>query len=182
MTARVKGLGFRNDGSYTSGKPPPDITYREKVDDILLNRNLTGALVIGNQVSAKNVQELSDFIQYARGNKIHVIGFFPPFPHSIFEAIKKQSANYQHLFDLEQKIKPFFEDAGFSLFDFSDLATLGATDEETLNPTHVSEKVYLRILIAMADKDPLLGRSVDVAFLRKLLTEAKDSTSVIDEP
>jgi len=59
------------------------------------------------------------------------------------------------------------------------LASLGASDEETLDGFHGSEKAYLRLFIKMAENDKILGFcGQDLKYLNERLNSSKGPFSV----
>jgi hypothetical protein len=131
-------------------------------------------------VSDSSVAYLESFLAYAHEHDIHVIGFLPPYAHYVYEIMHKDNTRYVYMNKIVPRIKPLFEVYGFSLFDFSDLAFLGAGDEESLDGLHASEKAYVRLTLHMAEKDPILADYVDMHHLNQVLAEEEDPFRVFE--
>jgi len=68
---------------------------------------------------------------------------------------------------------PICKKYGASFFNFSDINSVGATDLETTDGLHGSEKAYLRLFLLMQKSDPLLHDvAADETYLQKRLADA----------
>ena len=71
------------------------------------------------------------------------------------------------------KIDYVFSQYHFNFYDFSDIKILGASDQEFVDPQHGTDKLFLRLAIYMAERDPLLSKYFDLERLNKTLRETK---------
>lgn len=180
LSAGMYGDGFRNDGSYSwakhAGAPdsPDDPDYRF---GNTLNRIAKGIkrFEYGDSVSEKSLREVAALLAECKARGIHVVGFLPPFAHVIHEKLASLPDKYGYLRELHPRLEEVFAQAGFPLEDLSDLAELGATDLETVDGYHGSEKAYLRVFIRLAEADgELRAYAQPVDSLKELLARSPD--------
>jgi len=168
--------GYREDGSYRYGrflKKPVDITdrFNPKLEMVVRGQ---GHFAYGDTVSADAQQALALFLKTCKERNIHVVGFLPPYAHPIYETLKR-SGKHSYIFQLEPVLKRLFQQHGFDFYNFSDLATTGASEQEAIDGYHASEKAYLRLLILMSESSRTLQKYVDLNRLKNLLkTSASD--------
>lgn len=169
---------FRNDGSYTWASYVADPTDSRHEDHGF--RNTLDRIAKGNRrfeygarVSAAALAEVDALLNDCRTRGIHVVAFLPPFANQVLRAMQARPADYGYLAGIVPGLEPLFRRHGFVLGDFSDLATLGASDRETIDGFHGSEKAYLRLLLRLADRDDRLrARLRDPAWLQARLNAA----------
>jgi len=183
FNAIVKHKGFRNDGSYYEGdiiENPNSPQTRHRFDDVL--RRISGGTDLfeySSEYSRDSVAELREFLKECSLRNIHVVGFLPPFPHLVYEKMRRMGDKYAYMFQLDSVLPGVFREFDFNFLDFSDIASFGASDEETLDGFHGSEKAYLRLFIVMAQQDKNLGSYADDAgYLRMKLRDSKSSFNV----
>lgn len=175
LNALVNNNGFRNDGSYHYGKimadpqSNPDYEFANTFARIAKG---TQRFQYSKDVSEQSVQELAIFLQKAKERNITVVGFLPPYAHAVYEKMMSMGDNYAYLKKLKGVLDPVFQENGFSLYDFSDLASLGATDKETIDGFHGSGKAYVRLFIAMAKDNKILKEYADIPYLRDRLNKS----------
>jgi hypothetical protein len=178
LTAGMYGNGFRNDGSYSwarhAAQPDspddPDYGFSNTHDRIAKgNRRFEH----GEKASEASLRETGLLLEACKARGIHVVGFLPPFAHVILEEMLSRPKDYGYLRELKPKLDSIFARAGFPLRDFSDLAALGASDRETVDGYHGSEKAYLRLFIHLAEADSSLRAwALPIARLEELLARS----------
>lgn len=178
LNARVQLNAFRKDGSYTwasyvadpASPRHEDHGFRNTLDRIAKgNRRFE----YGEQVSAAALQEVDALLRDCKARGIHVVAFLPPFAHTVLQSMRARSADYGYLAGIMPGLRPIFQRHGFVLEDYSDLAELGATDHETIDGFHGSEKAYLRLVLRLAESDaPLRALLRDPAGLQERLRGA----------
>jgi hypothetical protein len=178
LNARVQLNAFRKDGSYTwasyvadpANPRHEDHGFRNTLDRIAKgNRRFE----YGEQVSDAALQEVDALLRDCKARGIHVVAFLPPFAHTVLRSMRERSADYGYLAGIMPGLRPIFLRHGFVLEDYSDLAGLGATDRETIDGFHGSEKAYLRLLLRLSESDALLRASMrDPAWLQDRLRAA----------
>jgi hypothetical protein len=165
LNAVANNNGFRNDGSYYYGKfianprdpTNDDIDFKNTLDRI---RRGAGRFEHGRHVSADAVDELAAFLKICRARGIHVAAFLPPFAHEVYVRMMSLGERYRYLRELPSILMPVFAGQGHTFFDFSDLQSVGASDVETIDGFHPSERAYVRMLLAMQRADATLRRHV----------------------
>ena len=167
--------GTLNDGSHYYGgfirnpQADPDWEFRTALKEIVTG---DGFFRHGRESSRQAFQELDAFLKECHRRNIHVIGFMTPYPHKVYQAMMDAGSDYGYLIHLRRDMEPLFKKFGFSFFDFSDLAWIGASDQETFDGHHGSEKAYLRLFLQMAKTDPVLASMTDIAELQKRLDQS----------
>lgn len=181
LAAIATDSGALNDGSHYYGgfirnpQADTDWEFRVALSEIASG---TGYFQYAQESSPAAFKELDVFLAECRRRNIHVVGFLPPFPHEVYQAMKGAGNRYAYLNHLSRDAELIFKNHGFSLFDFSDLAWVGAPDEETYDGHHGSEKAYLRLFMKMAQHDSVLAESVDENYL-KMRLEKSDNPYVV---
>lgn len=183
LNAVVNGNGFRNDGSYYYGQTIHDRTRsktRQEKLDLGFKQIHEGIewYTHGKEISSGAVRELRAFLEECRKRHIYVIGFLPPFAHQIYMKLKSMP-EYRYMERLMPALSPVFKHYGFALYDFSDLASVGASDLEIVDSFHGSEKAYLRLFIKMAETNAVLKRYAgDIETLRTKLHTSQSHIEV----
>jgi hypothetical protein len=186
MNATVNHDGFRNDGSYCYGKrmlqPEAflDYQFRDTLDRIARGNE---RFEYAQNVGVDALRELDDLLAWCQERRVHVVGFLPPFAHAIYQRMRSMpDGQYDYLFKLPVALKPIFTSHGYPLFDFSDLASCGASDDEAIDGSHASEKAYARLLAAMAAGDPTLSSCCDRGRLIEMVNAAVTPLRILNEP
>jgi len=183
LSAFMSHRGYRNDGSYCYSdvgsdyevSSPTHIEFKHEMGRIADGGN---RFEYGEAVSARAVREVDQFLKECRARNIHVIGFLPPFAHVVYERLQEYGEKYDYMWKLEQSLKPLFEAYGFEFYDFSDLAGLGASDYETFDGFHITEKAYLRLCLAIAGESQRLASYIDVLLQKKRLDATRGDLTV----
>jgi hypothetical protein len=184
LNAVVNQNGFRNDGSYYYGDyilDPTDPTNPDYQFSNTLRRIAEGTsrFQYGQEPFSGAIAELAAFLDLSRARNIYVVGFLPPYAHLIYEKMTSMPDQYAYLQKLEPTLRPMFEQRGFGFYDFSDLAWTGASDAETIDGFHASEKAYLRLFIQMVESDQRLSEvSAEISYLNSRL-EASESDYLV---
>ncbi len=179
LNARINGSGLRNDGSYHYGKQYEDKVAREqKIQKaIIFIETKTG--VEGKEFfSTPALNELDAFLSYCKERNIVVVGMIPPTPKVIEDTYKKYP-QYEYMFHTYEKTLPVFQKYNFALYNFFSMSSLSATDEETIDEYHTSERVMLRAMMKMSDVGQPLSHIATKASLQKILTFVKDQNDVL---
>jgi hypothetical protein len=186
LNAMVHANAFRNDGSYFWGQYVADPLSPENPDyrfENTLDRIATGnrRFEYGAHVSEASVAELGRFLDECRARGIHVAAFLPPFAHQIYLKLQSMPREYNYLREVEPRLRPLLESRGYTLHDFSDLASIGASDLETIDGYHGSEKAYLRLFLKMIENDAKLHAVArDPQLLRERLQAAQGDQVVFE--
>jgi len=166
--------GYRKDGSYSYGKNikqnSRDFLFTDTLDAIAKANDV---FVYGNHISPKSVVIFEKLLKYCQQRDIHVVVFMPPYAHLIYNKLMSMPKKFGFLPEIEPKVAPICKKYGASFFNFSDINSVGATDLETTDGLHGSEKAYLRLFLLMQKSDPLLHDvAADETYLQKRLADA----------
>jgi len=177
--------GLLNDGTWYYGNVVKG-DYLEYKDNFSKTINMIkhglSHYEYSNDVAQDSIENIELFLKECKKRNIHVVAFIPPFPHTVIEAFKLMKDKHGYIFKLNDTLKPLFNKYGYSMFDFSDLAWLNASDRETYDGKHASEKAYLRLFLRMIKKDVVLRKhAADEAYLRKRLAESKSDHIVFEK-
>lgn len=182
LGALFNGNGFRKDGSYAWIRDESYPTIKHDGNESVLKSKF-GVFVEGlgkkkepffeydNEVAPAALEEARSFLAECKARGIHVVGFLPPYPHVVYEKIRLLPQDYGYMLKLGPELTSLFDEFGFSFFDLTDLASTGASDWETFDVFHASEKAALRSFILMAEKDKVLAGYADLNYLRKRLAD-----------
>jgi hypothetical protein len=184
LTAKMHHQGFRSDGSYRYGKVisnpnlVENIGFKESFDRI---RDGVSRFEHGKVVNGAAIEELKEFLRNCKRKNIHVVAFLPPYAHSVWNEMNRRSDSFAYMFKIQEKLEPIFKTYSYDFFDFSDIASLGSTDDETFGGFHGSEKAYLRIIIKMSENSEVLRKYTDTNKLNELLYNAYSSREIYHE-
>lgn len=175
LNAYVNNKGFRNDGSMFYGKQieklnkkdgsADDYGYKETFKRIASGTN---RFEYGDKFNDNTINVLENFLIFCKKNKITVIAFLPPFAPDVLDKMQK-SRNYKYTDQIQPSIQPLFDKYNYQLYDFTDPATIGASNDEFLDGFHAGEKAYAKILIEMINRDPAFQKYINVALLENKL-------------
>lgn len=170
LSAAARGAGFRSDGSYSYGvrtSENENTRFREAFERI---EKGSQRFQYGGSVSKRALVELALLLKQCAQKDIRVVAFLPPYAHVVWRAMRSKGDDFKYLNEIAREVTPLFDHYGFRFFDFSDLATVGASDVEAVDGLHGSESAYLRMFLKMADDGQGLGQVAgDRGYLLDLL-------------
>ena len=180
MRAIKDGHGFRNDGSEQYG----DFLVAQH----LWQPNLRGLhmrfyengeemYVAGSDVDSEAIAAFRDILEYAKTNSILLIGFSPPYMPSLWQELAT-SDRHTYIQALTPELRSLFAEYDFPYFDFHDVSSLGATDEDFFDGWHHSERVAGQIYSEIAQQIPELQAYTDIDQLNAILDSATDTFRV----
>jgi hypothetical protein len=183
LNAVCRGQGFRNDGSYLYAEAARDITqpghrdyqFSESLGRIAAGK---GRFVYGREIPPAALQELEALLDSCAERGVEVVGFLPPYAHTVWSAMEERGDDYAYLWKLPAVLRSAFKRRNFEFYDFSDLAWLGGDDSEAIDGFHGSEKTYLRALIAMLRAGSRLNHYADLSTLETTLAAARGDTGI----
>lgn len=176
--------GFREDGSLRHGFFISGRKEHQRLTLLFIkNADAKDMFTYGKRIDLKRLVILRELLEYCQQNKIHVIGFLPPFSPDGFNIIQKKGKEYAYMSKIYPAIAPIFAEYGFTLADFADPASLDtkSSDDEFIDGFHGSEKTYLQILIQLAKRDEYLAKYVNLNFLENLLQNIKDPIYIFND-
>jgi hypothetical protein len=180
MTAAIRQMGYRYDGSYYYGvEIPADSNSTERFDESFkFIRNGIKRFEYADSVNPEAFLVLDSLLRYCRQHNIKVIGFLPTYAHCIYQKMK-DTGKYRYTDGIYEQIQPYFAKHNYSFYDFTDIHVLGATDAETLDGYHISEKACLRLLTLLTKREPVLQQYTDTSYLQSLLQNAYSPYQVL---
>jgi hypothetical protein len=184
LHARTTGSGIRNDGSHRYGahiENPNNPEHEDYQFQDTLKRIEAGSRLFeyGNNISQDALVQVQNLLTYAHANDIYVIAFLPPYPHPILEEMLSRGESYLYIQKIYPSLKPLFDEFEYALFDFTDLSSVGAGDDEIIDGLHASEKAYARILMRMAQEDEVLSiYAHDLSYLEDAINQSLSSIQV----
>lgn len=149
LSAVVENRGFRRDGSYRYAEMNQEKWEKRFEDAFDRIEKGSDIFTYAKDIDQNRVSILKDFLNYCHEEKIEVIAFLPPFSSEVYERLKDKEQGYAYIFKIHRELEPLFHSHHFTFCDFTNLAWLHASDEETIDGFHGSEKAYLRILIEL---------------------------------
>lgn len=179
LSALLDNNGLRADGSLSVNTAR--IKPSRHNDALRFVESGRSAFAYGFEVYPAALERLEEFLSACRARGIYVVAFLPPYAHCVYEAMSAKGDKYAYLARLRAVLPGVFRRHGFGFHDFTDLKDVGASDLETIDGYHGSEKAYLRLFIRMAGTDPRLGRLTDVPLLKARLAAAADDFTVFGD-
>jgi hypothetical protein len=155
LGARLGGSGFAADGSIY-GNPPDAVSTQRWAGTLSRVAAGSGQFSKDCEVSKTALEQLRIFVARMEGVGTHVVLLFAPLPAAVIDVMRRDG-RYGYIDALREALKQEFQ-ARF--FDFYDVRQL-APDTEFLDGLHGGEIVYMRMILAMAKRDPLLAPFVD---------------------
>ncbi|MGJ3239887.1 MAG: hypothetical protein ACFE0Q_14340 [Anaerolineae bacterium] len=179
--AIIDGHGFRNDGSEQYGDfLVAGHLWQPNLRGHHMNLFAEGDEMYtgGETVSSEALAQLEAILNYASERDILVVGFLPPYMPTLWDELAI-SERHNYLSQAEQSIVEQFAEHDFPLFDFSDVRTLGFTDEDFFDGWHHSERVALQLYLEMAQQVPELSRYTEPEPLQTIVNTAPDTFRVL---
>jgi hypothetical protein len=174
LTAGASGLGFRPDGSFTYAfELPANRFVGANVEDIEQRIQAGRAPFLFNQgLDASRMRQFEELVSSMAAKGTKVIGITMPF-HPAVAAMLRASPNHGGWAAFRSPaFRQWIDGLDMSYFDFTDLSSFGGNEGEFVDTMHPSEAAYVRMLIAMIDREgsgALLAR--DVGVLREMLSK-----------
>lgn len=162
------GEGFRSDGSYCygqylSGKKRIDYSFSVTKKSIA---KCEGHFEGGAEAKADKLQKLRDLLELVRRRKISAVIVLPPFPHEICMILEASDRHRGMFLDFQAKVAEICKQYDIECFNFTDMATVGASDRDVLDGFHGDERAYALLTRKMATS-PVLGRYIDVEAIER---------------
>jgi hypothetical protein len=180
LMATIDNIGRRVDGSQFNGLVFTERAWdfyspaRERLADPDKFIMIPGRFGPDLSIREDRLLVLKRTVEKLENCGAHVILIYPPMAPQIVLSMKR-SGHHQHFFGLADKIR----DLGFEFYDFHDPELLGIQPGEFSDTHHAGNTAYMRLLRAVAEKNPLspLSQLIDPARLNSL-TQAYRGTTV----
>lgn len=165
LDAAVNGNGYRlSDGSRQYGKIIQDKEDNDTRFKRTYERMEKGAVgdrfVWCDTISTYELNKLKDLIQKIKDSGTQVVVFLPPFPHEVYNYMDNNIHFHDYLHAYMDETEKMCSDLDIPWYNFTDLATTGGSDDETIDGFHGSEVAYARITYLMG-KDKTLADYVN---------------------
>jgi hypothetical protein len=188
LNALVNREGFLNDGSYFYGRAVEDPEHSADVNRQIIAGKIAhvqadrSTLDFGTTLLPENLEALRTLLELFKKRNIHVIGFIPPYPHSIYRELMSQDDAHSDLVRKQSKLlADTFNAYRFSFIDYTDAASAHIPDSEFVDGTHFTDKASLRMLIDMTRHDTVLERYVSLPGLSALLDSVKNRDFILTQ-
>lgn len=179
LNALIHNDGFRSDGSYQykSIFTSPDFekTLAEKIayEDARIINNRS-SFKYSTTFSDEPVEHIKNILKIADDRGIKVIGILPPQPSRLYVEIIQGNDSYATVAkNLPAQLRQVFSVYGFSFYDFSDIRTIGGKDSEFVDIDHSTDKMALRMMVYIAEKNKDLKGYLDPHILMDMLVKNK---------
>lgn len=164
VNARVRGNGFRWDGSYYYADVLADPVHAKDYQF----KNSLGRVASGSNryefatdVDPRALDELRLLLAEARRRGLNVVAYLPPYAPTVEHALRN-GGRHTYMAKIAAAVAPVFEEAGYPFFDFTSCESLGCTDAEFVDGVHAGTKADARILLELVKAAPWLKAWVDV--------------------
>lgn len=175
LNALINKNGFTSDGAYHFGNSANDPNHKKNIEtqiDAVVEdmKKVRGYHSFGENISETAVGSVKDILKLASDRGIYVIGYTVPFPSSEYSVLMSKDDGYRKkIVDLPKILSALFSEYGFGFYNFLDIGTLGASDSEFSDIAHASDKIALREIIYMTERDKRLNAYFDLNRLREML-------------
>lgn len=182
LSAAVKSDGFRlSDGSYQYGEiVGQNPSLEAKLSDLYQRMDKGNRFFNWNRdIDYYELEKLKQLIQDMKSNGVHVVVFLPPFPNEIYTAMCHDEHYSTFLSEFEQSVEDLCIEEEVYFADCSNLAWLGASDNECIDGFHGSETAYARVIYKMLE-DEKLSNFVNKNFLEECIAYPVSDLQAID--
>lgn len=182
ISALINGDGFRYDGSYQYLEAEnnknlvneANVKIEERADLIRKENNKNYDLE--NKKLAENLKKLSIFLNLCKAKGITVVGFAPPYPAPIYNAMIERGGIYKDMLTVNiKKEKDVFEASNNIFFDLSSSSIFGGESTEFVDEIHGTDKMYARMMLFMSENNVLLRDYIDTKSLKGLIKNSKNN-------
>ena len=183
LSAKIYGDGFRSDGSYkynqafknTNRLEYVSLHVASDVNNLKLKELNTKELNAVND----NLKLLEKILLLAKKKNIIVVGFMPPYPTPLYEAMLKEGGvNTHKLSVLPDTIETLFNTYKMDFFNFSSISSFGGKETEFVDGIHGTDLMYARMMLYIASKEPFFNTFIDInSIKRKIETSQNDFLS-----
>lgn len=179
LNALINKDGFRSDGSYQyaefSTNPNQEKNTKSSTEGRIMSiKKDRSSFLYGKEIYQSDLDSLENLLKLCVERGIYVIGILPPYPNVIYKEIISADDEYKKvLIELPNKVSKILLKNNFKLYDFSDISVINGDDYEFMDPIHGTDKIYLRMIIYMAEKNKEFSKYVDINRLRNILKHAQ---------
>lgn len=183
LDAAVNGNGYRlSDGSRQYGK-----IIRDKKDTETRFKSTYERMAKGDEndrfvwcdtVSEIELRKLENLLNDIKKSGAIVVVFLPPFPHEIYNYMDNNSHYHGFLHNFIYRMDEMCDKLNIPCYNFSDLSSIGASDDETIDGFHASEVAYARITALLGQYEPI-SKYINTDKLNVVIRNPIDSMQAI---
>lgn len=180
LWAATKSEGVRSDGSYQAGEVilHPKTT-EEKFQNIYQKiEDGEPRFEPADHIDEQELLKLTALIKKIQGRGSHVVVFLPPFPDAVYQSFMQSEGHRSFMIQFEQSVKNLCMEQGVSFFDFSNMAWIGAPDEEAIDGIHPGERTYGRIALQFAN-DEVLAPHINQKYIEECMHNSDSPLQII---
>lgn len=171
INALIHGDGYRADGSY-------------RYHNAEVNKNLANQVALQTEAQVKdikatnieahkeelasNLAALERIVRFCKENNITLIGFMPPYPKPIYEAMNTQDVRKDMLTAVPEDVNAIFSRYQFPLFNFSSTDSFGGENDTFIDTLHGTDVMYVHMMLAIASRTHTLDRYLNVQALNAM--------------
>lgn len=180
LMAGGKSSGFRQDGSYQYGDSilHPQSTEVNFEDTHQRIRDGNKRFERADHIDGDELLKLTAFIQKMQKCGTHVLVVLPPFPNEIYQTLMASEGHRDFTLQFERGVRDLCAEQNVPFYDFTNMAWLGAPDEEALDGFHASERTYGRIVLQF-ESDPVIAPYINKDFIEQCMVNSDHPYQII---
>ena len=180
LMAAAEFRGFREDGSFQYGDRilEPKSVAERLADTHERIKNGNRRFERADKVDQNELAKLKYLIHEVKMNGCHVIVILPPLPNEIYQTLMDSTGHSAFMRQYEQGVREVCEYENVSFLDCSNMAWLGATDEEALDGFHGSERTYGRIVLRLLE-DKNCAPYINETYIRQRMEESESPIHIV---
>ncbi|MBP3819955.1 MAG: hypothetical protein J6H31_16840 [Butyrivibrio sp.] len=183
LNAAVNSNGFRlSDGSYQNGREIRQNADRTTKFADTYKRMREGKkndrFVWCDTIDYAELEKLSALLQNITVSGTKVIVFLPPFPHEVYTYMDNSIHYHDYLHAYIDETEKMCSKLDVPFYNFCDLASIGASDDEAIDGFHGSETAYAQIT-ALLGKNSILAPYVNHVVLDEAINHPLNNLQAI---
>ena len=180
LMAGGKSSGFRQDGSYQYGDGilHPQSTEVNFEDTHQRIRDGNKRFERADHIDEDELLKLTAFIQKMQKRGTHVLVVLPPFPNEIYQTLMASEGHRAFILQFEDAVRSLCVVQDVPFYDFTNMAWLGASDEEAFDGFHASERTYGRITLQF-EIDPVIAPYINKDFIEACMVNSNHPFQII---
>jgi len=170
VNATLQHAGFRADGSFRAGlrwlaldPNSQSLALKGEMDKVdQWSRSGHAGM------SADAVDEIRRLLSFCKTHHVRLIAYLTALHPTLYQAAR-QDRRLDYFWDLKRVLNPLFQENGARFFEFQDPSVANCGAPEYLDILHESEVCTVRVLRAMAQRDPSVAEIFKVQKFEALL-------------